>query len=63
MDENYCYIFNEKNRLLHFDLLKMRSFLSVETSVTNYAATYFHITEERVCYLYRCENLKTRVTV
>jgi hypothetical protein len=36
----------------------MRTLPSLEKSVTNYPATYLHITEERVGCLYRCGNLK-----
>jgi len=45
-----------------FDLFKVRHTLSDETSVTAYRATWLHITEEIVAYLYVCGNTQTRVT-
>ena len=44
-----------------FNLLKTKPLLPVEMSVTTYQATQLHITKESLGYLYRCENIKSRV--
>jgi hypothetical protein len=60
--KNGGFIFKEQHRLCRFGFLKKKVLLSLETSVTNYPVTQYHITEECVGCLYRCENLKPGVT-
>ena len=59
---NSLLYFKETESSSTFVSFKVRPSLSVQTSITTFRATWLHIKEEWLCYLNRCEKLKTRVT-